>query len=586
MIDITESLSESRADSAKSADVKPARRGYRLEGKTLVAYLLNVGETILLGHPRCPENRLLVQGQHFNFTPPHRGRDAYSQHDGVRDAMYCAKFTALVPLLLSVHEPWTTGIIRGCRTIGHFRIARASNESYGICRELMEQNLEVLETEGRLALGCKDAQYAEHLVMGGPLGAVLYHNEVAIPGYRWRPEMGTDNLPFTFIVDRQQLDLVRHSFSRGAAALWAAREGRKTQASYAVSGVMQTKQIGPITVQFDRVGRVHALHEKKTNGAVIPVLHKTLENKRRDMKFTLRVGSLVIEPIARMLLGLDQAKIEIGAIQVPAEVEARVSASVEAPSAPITPAPTIKDILPPLEDGWEIFVEGVLTQETGVELPRILAVDGQVIVPRGSIMDLGFARRIVSAYAADDIRLTPEAAPLLERINTLYEAWSTEAEEVEETNVEAVTEVMPEIVVEASAIVEVAAPAATTEAPAVWSTPGQPQRKCFSALPEVVRAAMLEATGLSTDDQIWLEMAIGRMETKPLPRIMTRSGALLVEETANPNLFDLATVITALGEDDVEVDPGMTDWFIELNTVYMELHPENNSGKRVCLLED
>lgn len=220
---------------------------------TIVALRLDAGESLLLGHPRCPESKSLVQGQHFEYLPPYKGRGDYLA--GHMDPTGCARFTALVPLLLAVKDLWpTTGKYaeRGCRAITHMRMARIGG-SFDIGGEA------AIESEFRLRLGAKESGYPEHIIQGGPLQAAIYSDECVIPAYRWDQRQ---DLPFAYIVDRQDLELVRSAFSTGSQLSRQAKAGEPTKLKGIQSAsTHHIKVLGPTTLRYDKVGRIHGIEQ-------------------------------------------------------------------------------------------------------------------------------------------------------------------------------------------------------------------------------------------------------------------------------------------------------------------------------------
>ncbi len=282
----TQTVSGSEA-AAKIANGQSTRRGYNLSGVQLVAYRMEPGDSMFLSHPRIPEVKLLVQGQHFDFLPPYKGRPG-----DVRDATM-SQFTAKVPLLVAVHGPRGRGKLTHARSLGHIRAARESAPGFGIVRELLEEIPDMLRLEPRMRYGCKDGHYPEHLSLGGPLGAVVYRDELVVPGYQYE-EGVRDSLPFTYIVERAQEDLLAHAFRRGAQEAWAIREGRQAPRAVAVAGAMRTGNLGPVEVKYDAVGRCHGINDGKA---------KPFLSFKNGM--SLRVGEIITHPAMRLELGLE-----------------------------------------------------------------------------------------------------------------------------------------------------------------------------------------------------------------------------------------------------------------------------------------
>ncbi len=567
---------------AKTQTQKSAPRGYRRADVPITAHLVmpedyrsakesptGNQEGIWLQHPACPEHRSLVQGQHFEYVPPFKGRDK-GRVVACRDTTQCGLFVPLIPLLIVARGAWKTPPgqrgLRGVMSIGHFRPARVREDAagnmavdhsvgFGIARELRSYDPEILLSDFRMALGCRDGGHTEQLIPGGPLEAVVYENETVIPGYRDYEEGKRDHLPFGYVVERRLLEMIRHSFCRGAKAAADIRQGKTPQVAYAVSGVRRAVAIGPVTIELDRVGRVHAIRETLPTGATVAKTHRLFENRAAGLKLTVRRGQVVVDPVGRQVLGLDEPTITVTQPVSPVVVQ--------------TPPAATAEISTPLEEGWEELATAMLDRISG-PMPRIEAADGKVVVMRGTTATLPVLRAVVDRWSQDAVRQTPEAGDFLQDLNALHVAMGSE----EETGAAA-----PEA---AAPVTVIAQPA-----PEAWVQPAQEQRRAFTDLPQVVKAAAIQDLGLTEDQQVCVEMALGQLPDEPLPRILSRStGHVLVEAGDRLNAHNLGAVIRALEADDVVAEAAMADWFRKFLNVYETLNPEPAAaGGRVVYAE-
>ncbi len=166
--------------------------------KKACALRLEAGQSLWLSMTRQPENLLLTLGEHFTWNPPHRGRVARcDEFHG--DPSSAVEFTAKVPLLVSLHEPWPNQ--RGGVTIGHFRLARETRAEFDLVMNLPPENF--MEDPGRLKVTLKENHRPQHMSAGGPRYAVAYKDERVVPAF-WYKE-GSEHIPRTFILHEDEL---------------------------------------------------------------------------------------------------------------------------------------------------------------------------------------------------------------------------------------------------------------------------------------------------------------------------------------------------------------------------------------------
>jgi hypothetical protein len=307
---------------------------------------------------------------------------------GDRDVLGTSKFTALVPLILAVHNPWPQvrgdGKMLGAQTIGHMRPARPGNHVVFIAGDRIKTNPDTLMADLKYRLGCKDGAYTEHIVLGGPRGAVIYEDEMVVPGYHY-VEGERENLPFTYIVDSKDRDLIINAFYAGARQASQLRNGETPKvANVAVSGVLTTAQLGPVMIQYDRVFRVHQLtqYNPQTN-AHEPKLFVNFKNGT-----SLRMGEMIVHPKLRAKLGLDVLPTNVRSVKAP-EQKPMVSLRDVLPEvsriAPVSVTPAVIYLPAPRED--EAAVENeqqckgslILEAMSASEIPEIKGVNGEIL---------------------------------------------------------------------------------------------------------------------------------------------------------------------------------------------------------------
>ncbi len=379
----------SRTETAANIGKTQPQPGYHLRGKNVVAYLLEEGDELYLGHPKCPGSTLLVQGQHFDFTPPYRGRPG-KVLDGGRDVLGTSKFVARVPLILAVHNPWPTvrgdGKLMGAQTIGHMRPARPGNNLVFIAGDRMKDNSDMFLVDLKYRLGCKDSGYSEQVVLGGPRGAVIYEDEIVIPGFNFVDGV-RDNFPYTFIVENKDRDLITTAFRAGAKQAAQVRAGEAPKVTgVAVSGVLTTAQLGTVMVQYDRVFRVHRLTQyNAASGAHEPKLFVNFKNGT-----SLRMGEMIVHPKLRAALGLDGLPSNTGTTEPGQQkplVELKQITELDR-IPPVSETPAVICLPPPKEEPAQTPEEetrscmGTLMLEAmaNLPLPDIWGVNGEVLV--------------------------------------------------------------------------------------------------------------------------------------------------------------------------------------------------------------
>lgn len=282
---------------------------------TIIAKRMEPGDSLYLQHPQVPESKILVPDFHFEYRPPYKGR--VSRQSIHRDTSACAVFTAKVPLLVAIHNPWADG--KGCQTIGHARLAIEAGGQFDIVGEA------ALELDFRLRDGCRDAQYSEHVVLGGPANAVVYQTEMVLPAYRWDRQPHT--LPFCYIAQRDDEELVRRAAARGGRMMRQARMGETPSVSVLASSVHKRMQVGAVLITYDSAGWIHGLEGVNE-----------MDGKKSQLTFyrfqggiTVRLNELVTNPKLR-------AKLEIEALPVVDSMVSYVPKALPKPS--IGGAPT------------------------------------------------------------------------------------------------------------------------------------------------------------------------------------------------------------------------------------------------------
>ena len=412
-----------------------AEKGTSTNATTITCLRLEAGESLYLGHPRCPESKTLVQGQHFEFLPPYKGRS--SEMGLSRDSTSSAMFTALVPLLLAVHGLWESG--QGCQTIGHVRMARP----YGVFR--LAGDASILDSF-RHRTGAKEAGYPEHLVKGGLRNAVIYDDETVIPAYRWDKRQ---DLPFCHIVERADLLLLTEAFGAGARLHHQAKSGVPTKlVGIQSASTHRIKILGPTTLRYDKVGRIHGIEQ------IDPITEqkKILTFLRFQNGISVRVGEIATDNRLREKLEIDLLPV-VGvapAVKVltPGGVKTDGMLS-QVRSGPATPkavpkavpvavrrtsAPKLSEISPQPEPSVEVTpvvapapkpvnpLVGLMVEAfAGVPLPALSYQDGTVVAAAGAAMTEEIAAELVSSQGDAEhgdshlLVLTPDMADFFTR---------------------------------------------------------------------------------------------------------------------------------------------------------------------------
>lgn len=439
------SVESAAANQTQTNTTAPQQRGYNLGRHMVVALLLQPGESIYMTFPRVPSSKVLVQSQHFDYSPPFKGRDENAGYYH-RDITMCGVFTALVPLLVAIHDPWNkTGRIKGCRTIGHIRVARdAHDEGFAIAREIQAEDGDILRVEPRWAHGARDSHFCEHMVLGGPLGAVVYRDELVVPGFRYQPGI-KDNLPFTYIVESKDEELIMRAFLDGAKRFHAAKEGRVEggHQEVKVAGVLKTKQLGPYMVHFDKVFRIHRIQQLDlTTGEVKEKTFASFKSGGR-----LRVGEMCMDQKIRAALvaevpppsaesetaeeipveapkpafrKITPRKEQIAALPAPMP-EATViclgcSEGVEIPNAA---APETEEF-EAIETSVDVQAELLMELQGETPLPLVCTTDGTVVCSPGDGLSKAMARRLLTLLEEDKLEATQDNSDFYLK---LYEVW-------------------------------------------------------------------------------------------------------------------------------------------------------------------
>lgn len=443
----TASSTEPAAENKAQTNTAPQQRGYNLGRHLVVAQLMQPGDSLYMTFPRVPSSKVLVQTQHFDYAPPFKGRDVDTGFYH-RDITMCGVFTALVPLLVAIHDPWNkTGKIKGCRTIGHIRIARdAHDQGFAIAREIQgEEGGDILKVEPRWAHGCRDSHFAEHMVLGGPLGAVVYRDELVVPGFRYQPGI-KDNLPFTYIVEGKDEELIMRAFLDGARRFHAAKEGRPDPGGHQavkVAGILKTKQLGPYMVHFDKVFRVHRIQQlDMTTGEVKEKTFASFKSGGR-----LRVGEMCMDPKIRAALTAETPPVasapseEIPVADVvpkpafrsmPPRKAQATALPAPAPEAPVIclgyseelpSADIVAEAFEAMETSVDVQAELLIELQGSEVLPLVRTTEGAIVCSPGDGLTPSMARRLLALLEEDQLEATEENQALYLR---LYEVWLTD----------------------------------------------------------------------------------------------------------------------------------------------------------------
>jgi hypothetical protein len=181
---------------------------------------------------------MLVINEHFEWAPPHRGRMVRGgDFKGHGDPSAAVKFTAMVPLLIALHEPWENFL--GGVTIGHMRLARETEDSFDLVRNLSEDNF-LVDPPKEIKMALRENNRPKHQVAGGPQWAIAYHDENVIPAF-WYKE-GTEATPYTYIVHKDEMGALELAFRQQGRVIRAAAEDPYA----AENGKMGVAPTGPI----------------------------------------------------------------------------------------------------------------------------------------------------------------------------------------------------------------------------------------------------------------------------------------------------------------------------------------------------
>lgn len=364
------------------------QQGYNLSRKEVIPVRMAPGDRLYLKGGRCPDHKILVQGEHFQFTPPYKGRP------GDWQAASAAIFEALVPLDVALHNPYRhEGKIIGGTTIGHFRVAEVGKQPL-IARELDELPI---VTGFRPAIACREAQIPESWVLGGPKGAVLYPGEVIVPAYRYI-EGARDNFPYTYIVGEEMVDYLKHVFQQGSKIARKIKAGERPPSVASVSGLKTTKQLGAVMVTFDEVARVHQLaqHDPQVGGLKLTPFVKFKNG------MALRVGGIITEPKLRAALELPPLPGQRYEIH-PKPASTPEPAKLAAPAVIYLPPPKEEEAVAVVADKYSSLVE----------LPApptpVVGRDGRMVLP-AEVLTLESVKGMVAAMENEEVDLISYAA--------------------------------------------------------------------------------------------------------------------------------------------------------------------------------
>lgn len=263
------------------------RETYRAAGRSMVALQMAAGDSIFLSHNQAPRTRLLAMGEHYDFIPPYRGRPG--DHNQSKDTTSASKLVAMADIIVNLHDPWQD--FRGGLTIGHIRLARKTSCAFDILEMMPDRFREGLGYRK----GAKLLNKPEHLVTGGPAGAIVYEDECVVPAYFYGEDRS--HLPYVYIVDEQELPLLDATFVESKRDERAAASGREMRITAAACGALTRKKVAEIglVITMDTHGRVFGLDLNDQ-----PVAFYSFPNG-----VTLRRNELISDSRVRAALGLN-----------------------------------------------------------------------------------------------------------------------------------------------------------------------------------------------------------------------------------------------------------------------------------------
>jgi hypothetical protein len=226
---------------------------------SVVAMKLEPGQSLWVANTKTPDNRFLALGRDFDWKMPSLERGGVTPFPQARDASAAALFTALVPLLVALHNPWDVvgggSEFTGAMALGHIRAARQTRAGFDIV-EAMDPSRFCPDVG--LWKGCSETGKLEHLILGGPKKAVIYEDELIIPAFHYEEGVRTDFL-FSFIVDEQEAALLGRQFAHGARMRSAVAAGAPVKLDAVACGEIRTQDLGKVRLKFDAAGRLFDL---------------------------------------------------------------------------------------------------------------------------------------------------------------------------------------------------------------------------------------------------------------------------------------------------------------------------------------
>lgn len=252
-------------------ETNPTQQRRQYVPQHVVALALDEGASIFVSDLTLPVTKTLVPGVHFEWQLPMRNRGILRGRRTFEETR-SAKLIALEPLVVSLHQPWVdaNGVptFLGAGMVGHIRLARDTHHKLGILQDMpLEQNF---SNDFSIWRPCRETNRPEEWVVGGPMYAAVYADEIVLPGFKWEGDGAKRDLPHCWIVNQADVPVLQMRHRQNASLVYAAREGREIKMLTVPNGMVRKKNVGGIIITYDESAIVYGLEKNGKPLASVP----------------------------------------------------------------------------------------------------------------------------------------------------------------------------------------------------------------------------------------------------------------------------------------------------------------------------